>query len=69
MSILQTLRDFVELSTQSFDNASGTMERVHQKSADMSIDLLKELGFPGQVADDYRQFHHRIVDALATALR
>lgn len=61
LTVIQAMRDFVDLSMRSFENSSTTMERVHQSSAEMSLDLLKELGFPADVADSYREAHRRML--------
>jgi len=61
MQLRDTFTAFVDLSSRSFDNASTTMERVHQTSAEMSLNLLTDLGFPADVADSYRESHRRML--------
>lgn len=69
MTGVTLVRDFVRLSLVSFDNASGTMERVHTTSANMSLDLVSELGFPSDIADAYRATHQRFVSDSYSRVR
>jgi hypothetical protein len=61
MNIVEQVASYNELVTKSFENAMGTMERVHQASVDLSVDLFKELGFWEDQAERYRKAHGRML--------
>ena len=53
---------FTELVTSSFENVMGTMERVHQGSVDLSVELFQQLGFWQQPAERYRLAHAAAIE-------
>ena len=56
------------LIVASFENAMGTMERVHQASMEMSVDLMKELGVPIGPADAYKAKHGRMLHTVYSSI-
>jgi Tfp pilus assembly protein PilF len=48
---------FTELVNTSVENVMSTMQRVHQGSVDLSVELFQQLGFWQESAERYRQAH------------
>ena len=61
MSAAAKVTAFTGLVTASFENAMGTMAKVHQASVDLSVELFKQLGFWEDRAERYRAAHARMV--------
>jgi hypothetical protein len=64
MNTVERVTSFTELVTASFENAMGTMERVHQASVDLSVALFSQLGFWQDEAERYRQGHAKMVHTV-----
>jgi len=68
MNVVEQVTSYNALITKSFENAMGTMERVHQKSMDMAVELLKELGVPEGPADNYADKHRRMLHTVYSSV-
>lgn len=64
MSVVHQVDAYRHLIVASFENAMGTMERVHQASMGMSVDLMKELGVPEGPADAFKSKHQRMLHTI-----
>jgi hypothetical protein len=64
MNAVDRVASFTELVTASFENAMGTMERVHQASVDLSVALFSQLGFWQDEAERYRRGHEKMVHTV-----
>lgn len=67
----QHVTAYRDLIVASFDNAMNTVEVIHQTFAEMSVDVLQELGLPEGPADAIKDKHHRLIhiwyDGISTA--
>lgn len=57
MDNVERFEAFTDLVTSSFENVMGTMQRVHQGSVDLSVELFQQLGFWQEPAERYRKAH------------
>ena len=64
MTVVHQVASYRNLIVASFENAMGTMERVHQASMAMSVDLMKELGVPPGPADSFKAKHERMLHTI-----
>jgi adenylosuccinate lyase len=68
VNVVDQVDAYRTLIVKSFNNAMGTMERVHQASMTLSVTLLKELGVPEEPADDYLEKHGRMLHTVYSSV-
>lgn len=69
MTVSHQVDAYRNLIVASFDNAMGTMERVHQASMSMSVDLMAELGVPRGPAEAFKSKHGRMLHTIYGSIR
>lgn len=64
MSIETKVSRFNDLIQSSFKNAMDTVESIHQTSAEMPLEVLKELGYPEEKTESIKAAHRNILRIL-----
>ncbi len=64
MSIETKVSRFNDLIQSSFRNAMDTVESIHQTSAEMPLEVLKELGYPEDKTETIKETHREILRIL-----
>jgi hypothetical protein len=64
MSFESKISTFNDLIQASFRNAMDTVESIHQTSAEMPIEVIKELGYPEDKAEVIKDSHRKILRFL-----
>ena len=64
MTLEEQVVAYNDLITSSFTNAMGTVERLHQNLAEISLDVLCEVGLPKEPADAFKEHHRTILRTM-----
>ena len=69
MNLVEQVDAYRGLVQRSFENATETVEHVHQRFAEMSLDVLHEIGLPENVADRAKAKHQRVMHTFYDGVR
>jgi hypothetical protein len=69
VNLVEQVDSYRWLIQRSFDNATGAVEHVHQRFAEMSFDVLHELGLPQGVTDRSKAKHGRVMHTIYEGVR
>jgi len=61
LSIETKVNRFNDLIQSSFRNAMDTVESIHQTSAEMPLEVLRELGYPEEKTETIKEAHRKIL--------
>jgi hypothetical protein len=64
MSIINKIIVFNDLAQAAFKNSLDTAEKLHQASAEIPLEVLKELGYPDDRVEAISDSHRRILRVL-----
>ena len=69
MNLVEQVDAYRGLIQRSFDNATVAVEHVHQRFAEMSFDVLHEIGLPQGLTDGAKAKHERVMHTLYEGVR
>ncbi len=64
MGLLDKVKVYKDFLQASFENAMTTVERIHQTSVSIPIDMLREVGYPADQAEQIKETHARLLRIL-----
>ena len=64
MGALDKVRVYKDFLQASFENAMTTVERIHQTSVSIPVDMLREAGYPADQAEQIKETHGRLLRIL-----
>jgi len=69
MNLVEQVDAYRGLIQRSFDNATEAVEHVHQRFAEMSFDVLHEIGLSKNVTDRAKAKHGRVMHTIYDGVR